>query len=284
MGLASIMVHVGADAGTQGRIAIACSLADRFHATVIAVAGQAPSAVGGDIAGDSDGGRTGGDIVGGDELAPPVASPILSWLAELERDFRKQAQVKAGVAFRAAPEQPTGLIIREARAADLVILGRAAVSDIVERAVDPARVLMHCGRPVLVVPDTLAALSADRVVVGWKETREARRAVRDALEPLKQAKEVTIAAVEEQGQAAVDTGPLDDVAAYLARHGVTVGAPVTRRCVGSIASTLASIAGEKGADLIVAGGYGRGHLSELMFGGVTHDLLGSSPVCCLLSH
>jgi nucleotide-binding universal stress UspA family protein len=283
MGLASIMVHVGEDAGTQGRIAIACSLADRFHATLIAIAGQAPSVAGGDIAGESDR-RSGGDIVGGDEPDPPVASPILSWLAELERDFRKQAQVKAGVAFRAAPEQPTGLIIREARAADLVVLGRAAVSDIAERAVDPARVLVHCGRPVLVVPDTLATLSADRVVVGWKETREARRAVRDALELLKQAKEVTIAAVGEQEQAAVDSRPLDDVAGYLAGHGVTVGAPVTRRCVGSISSTLASIAGEKDADLIVAGGYGRSQLSELIFGGVTHDLLGSSPVCCLLSH
>jgi len=284
MGLASIMVHVGADAGTQGRVDIARGLATRFSADLIGIAGQAaPAMVSGDIVGETDH-ESGGDIVEGDEIEQPDTRAILSWLAALANAFKKNATPNANVTFRSAVEQPMGFIIREARAADLVILGSAAASDIAERAVDPARVLVHCGRPLLVVPDAVGTLSAERIVVGWKETREARRAVHDALTLLKGAKDVTIVAVDEPNQSAADSGPLDDVAVYLARHGVSIGGAITRRFAGSVGATLAAIAGEKGADLIVAGGYGHSRLSEWMWGGVTRELLGSSRMCCLLSH
>jgi nucleotide-binding universal stress UspA family protein len=284
MGLASIMVHVGADAGTQARVDIARSLATRFNAGLIGIAGQAaPAMVPGDIVGEIDH-RGGGDIVEGDEIEQPDTTAIVSWLAALAKAFKEKAEPNTNATFRSAVEQPTAFIVREARAADLVIVGRAAASDIAERAVDPANVLVHCGRPLLVVPDAVGTLSADRIVVGWKESREARRAVRDALALLKGAKEVTIAAIEEPGQSLDDSGPVDDVAAYLARHGVSISATITRRFAGSVSGGLAAIAGEKGADLIVAGGYGRSRLSEWIWGGVTRDLLGFCPLCCLLSH
>jgi nucleotide-binding universal stress UspA family protein len=284
MGFASIMVHVGADADTWRRVDIARSLATRCNAGLIGIAGQAPSAmVSGDIVGEIDR-QSGGDIVEGDEIEQPDATAIVSWLAALANAFREKAGPNANVTFRRAVEQPTAFIVREARAADLVILGRAAASDIVERVVAPADVLVRCGRPVLVVPDAVSTLSAERIVVGWKETREARRAVRDALTLLKCAKEVTIATFEEPNQSGTDSGPLDDVAAYLARHGVSISATITRRFAGSVGGGLAAIAGEKGADLIVAGGYGHSRLSEWIWGGVTRDLLGSCPLCCLLSH
>jgi nucleotide-binding universal stress UspA family protein len=283
MGLASIMVHVGADAGTQGRVNIARSLATRFNAGLIGIAGQAPPAmVPGDIVGELDR-RGGGDFVEGDEIEQPDTTAIVSWLAALANAF-KQAEPNTNATFRSAVEQPTAFIIREARAADLVIVGRAAAADIAERAVDPANVLLQCGRPLLVVPDTVGALSMEHIVVGWKESREARRAVRDALALLKSAKEVTIATIEEPGQSAGDSGPLDDVAAYLIRHGVSINATITRRFAGSVSEGLATIAGEKAADLIVTGGYGRSRVSEWIWGGVTRDLLGSCRLCCLLSH
>ena len=84
--------------------------------------------------------------------------------------------------------------------------------------------------------------------------------------------------------ARADSRTLDDVAAYLARHGVSISATITRRFAGSVSEGLAAIAGEKGADLIVAGGYGHGRVSEWIWGGVTRDLLGLCPLCCLLSH
>jgi nucleotide-binding universal stress UspA family protein len=284
MGLASIMVHVGADAGTQGRVDIARSLAIRFNAGLIGIAGQAPrDMVSGDIVSEIDR-RGGGDIVEGDEIGQPDTMAIERWLDALANAFRGDAERDLNVTFRGAVEQPTTLIVREARAADLVILGRGGASDIADRAVHPASVLLRCGRPVLLVPDAIGTLSAERIVVGWKETREARRAVRDALALLKGAKEVTIVAVEEPTWSAADSSALDDVAAYLARHGVLIGGTSTHTVASNVGAALLAIAGEKGADLIVAGGYGHTRLSEWVYGGVTRELLGSSPICCLLSH
>jgi nucleotide-binding universal stress UspA family protein len=284
MGLASIMVHVGADAGTQCRVDIARSLATRFSAGLIGIAGQAPqSMVSGDIVSEVDH-RSGGDIVEGDEIEQPDTMAIVKWLDALANAFRDNAEPDLNVTFRSAVEQPTALIIREARAADLVILGRGAASDIAARAVDPASVLLRCGRPVLIVPNAVGSLSAERIVVGWKETREARRAVRDALALLKGAKEATIVAVEEPTRSAADSKALDDVAAYLARHRVLIGGIITHAVADDVGAALLAIAGEKGADLIVAGGYGHSRLSEWVYGGVTRELLGSSTICCLLSH
>jgi nucleotide-binding universal stress UspA family protein len=275
------MVHVGADAGTRGRIDIARSLATRFGARLIGIAGQAPPVASDDIVDDA-GMTGGGDIVEGGEPDQPSTAAIRSWLAALDAAFRGKAQTNAGTTFRGAVEQPTELIVREARAADLVILGRAAASDIAERAVDPASVLVRCGRPLLLVPDGVGTLAAERVVVAWKETREARRVVRDALALLKRSKEVIVAAIEEPDQSAADSELLDDVAAYLAGHGIT--ATTTQRVAGNVAEALAAIADEKGADLIVAGGYSHSRLSERVFGGVTRKLLEFSRCCCLLSH
>lgn len=282
MGLASIMVHVGADAGTQGRVDIARSLATRFNARLIGIAGHAPPPMAsGDIVGEIEH-RSGSAIVEGDEQ--PDTTAIMKWLVALANAFRDNAEPNLNVTFRSAVEQPTALIVREARAADLVILGRGAASDIADRSVDPASVLLRCGRPVLIVPDGIGTLSAERIVVGWKETREARRAVRDALALLKGAKEVTIVAVEEPTRSAADSAALDDVAAYLAQHGVLIGDAITHAITARVDAALLAIASEKGADLTVAGGYGHSRLSEWVYGGVTRELLYSSPICCLLSH
>jgi nucleotide-binding universal stress UspA family protein len=51
---------------------------------------------------------------------------------------------------------------------------------------------------------------------------------------------------------------------------------------GSGAAQLIRLAQDEGADLIVTGAYGR--LGEWMFGGMTRDLLATSPFCCLMSH
>jgi nucleotide-binding universal stress UspA family protein len=284
MGLASIMVHVGVGSDTQGRVDIARSLATRFNARLIGITGQAPPPMAsGDIMGEIEH-RIGGDIVELDEIEQPDTTTIVKRLVALANAFRDNAEPNLNVTFRSAVEQPTALIVREARAADLVILGRRAASDIADRAVDPASVLLRCGRPVLMVPDAIGTLSAERIVVGWKETREACRAVRDALALLKGSKEVTIVAVEEPTRSAADSRALDDVAAYLAQHGVLIGDTITHAITAHVGAALWAIASEKGADLIVAGGYGHSRLSEWVYGGVTREPLYSGPTCCLLSH
>src|SRR5262249_22751403 len=151
--------------------------------------------------------------------------------------------------------------------------------------VDPGVILLRAGRPVLVVPEAVAPPQLRHVIVAWKDTRECRRAVRDALPFLQQADEVLIVAIDESEPASAAKKNLSDVAGYLRRSGVA--APpreMWRRARGPIAAELLHLARDEGADLIVAGGYGHSRLGEWIFGGVTHELLGSSPICCMLSH
>src|SRR5262249_41476521 len=121
-------------------------------------------------------------------------------------------------------------------------------------------------------------------VVAWKDTRESRRAVRDALPFLQEAKEVVLVEVGEHESQSQAKKNLADVAAYLVRHQVVVAAEVWRRPPGLVAAELLRVVQEEKEDLIVAGGYGHSRLGEWIFGGVTRELLAASPVCCLLSH
>ena len=73
------------------------------------------------------------------------------------------------------------------------------------------------------------------------------------------------------------------MAAYLAGHGVVAGGAITHAITAHVGAALLAIAGRKGADLIVAGGYGDSRLSEWVYRGATRELLPSSPICCLLS-
>ena len=106
---------------------------------------------------------------------------------------------------------------------------------------------------------------------------------RDALPFLQLAKEVLILGIDE-GQPETAKAHLSDVAAYLCRHGVAATREVWRQPRGPVAAVILHVVREEDADLIVAGGYGHTRLGEWIFGGVTHELLASSPVCCMLSH
>ncbi len=77
---------------------------------------------------------------------------------------------------------------------------------------------------------------------------------------------------------------VDDVAQYLARHRITAAPRVLAHRGGSEAKALIETAQQEGADLLVAGAYGHTRLGEWIFGGVTHDLLDFSPICCLMAH
>jgi nucleotide-binding universal stress UspA family protein len=77
---------------------------------------------------------------------------------------------------------------------------------------------------------------------------------------------------------------INDVADYLARHGISGDPRVVADRGGSAAEQLTNLAQEGGADLLVAGAYGHSRLGEWFFGGVTRDLLEASPICCLMSH
>ncbi len=178
---------------------------------------------------------------------------------------------------------PREVIATEARAADLVVIGQSFLPGDIGHTYDPGTIILAAGRPVLVVPREIDHLESPNVLIAWKDTREARRAVQDALPFLQWSKEVVLAAVHPSGSPTVDR-QLSDVARYLARHGVSVRKEIVTVSNESEAGTLLELTIKEHTDLIVAGAYGRTRLGEWIFGGVTRDLLLNSRICCLFSN
>jgi nucleotide-binding universal stress UspA family protein len=268
MSFAAVMVHVDVEHDSERRVELAIGLADRFQAALIGVAGCAlwPAFMAGDV--------------GLTNSSQYDFQKLMARFEQSGKKFHAQGRSLREIEWRSAPEPAGELLLREARAADLLVLGRGRSGD----EADPGIIVLRAGRPVLLVPDAAAALPLRRVVVAWKDTRECRRAVRDALPFLQQAKEVLIVEIGEHESQSQGKKNLADVAAYLVRHRVIVAAELWRRPRRPAAAELLHIVEEEKADLIVAGGYGHSRLGEWIFGGVTRELLTASPVCCMLSH
>lgn len=279
MTYATLIVHAQADDEGQARAALAANLADRFEATLVGVAARdfVPVAV-----------APTGPIVNPSVLADMTAAQeglIRAELAAAEGAFRAAAgRLGPRAAWRASIGAPARALVEAARAADLLVVGRSPERADPAARVDPGDVLMQAGRPVLVVPPGASRLDAARVVVAWKDGREARRAAADALPLLRRASSVLVVELCRPGDAPAVSPALEDVAGHLARHGVRATAEAQEAAEGATADALVRAAERHGADLIVAGGYGHTRLREWAFGGVTRSLLRDCPVACLLSH
>ena len=271
MDYTTLMVHVDVDDELPRRARIAAELAERFGAHLIGVAAWAPMSV----------------FVAEDLRRDPLPreSHLEDMKALLDRkgqDFRAQLGPEGRrCEWRSVLDLPTDVVSRESRAADLIVIGNRRENDDPFRALDPGGVLMKAGRPVLVVPGAVHSPPGRHVAVAWKDTREARRAVQDALPFLRHAENVMIVEVVE----ATDDAPSGkDVAAYLARHGVNVVTERVRTAEVTVTNTLLRLIENENIDLLVAGAYGHSRIGEWVFGGITRDLLADLPVCCLFSH
>ena len=101
------------------------------------------------------------------------------------------------------------------------------------------------------------------MLVAWKDTREARRAIFDALPILAAAKEVTIAEIPEQGAAHADAlSHVEDVAAWLQAHGVAASTIVPAETDIGVTEQLERIAAQTGAGAVIAGAYGHSRKRE----------------------
>jgi nucleotide-binding universal stress UspA family protein len=176
-------------------------------------------------------------------------------------------------------------VAEQMRAADLLISPsqeRSSVFDIT-RQLDVADLVLRAGRPVLVVGTGIDSLDLRSVVIGWKDTREARRTLEDALPLLKRADRVTVvelAANKELPEARIRT---EDVPNWLARHGIAASSRADAS-LGDDATQLSGIARELDAGMLVGGAYGHTRLREWVLGGVTRDLLLCPSRCALVAH
>jgi nucleotide-binding universal stress UspA family protein len=188
--------------------------------------------------------------------------------------------------WRLAEGTPPAMVALHARYADLSIVGQPDRDQ--PQDADPITVtaVMTSGRPVLAVPfaGTFPTIG-ERVLIAWNASREAARAVNDALPLLTGAKQVTVLAINpRRGLGGLGDVPAADIALHLARHGLKAEATHTVAQDISEGEALLSYAADLGADLIVAGAYGHSRARELVFGGVTQTLITEMTAPVLLAH
>lgn len=176
-------------------------------------------------------------------------------------------------------------IATEARVADLFVALRPYGHPEDSMASTLEAVLFDSGRPTLFVPPEGAPpANYDTILVAWQDTREAARAVSDALPFLSAAKSVVVVIVDEGGPSEQrGTEPGADIARHLDRHGVNVEIKHVEEW-DRTSDAILNEAGKAGADMIVMGGYGHSRFREWILGGTTRDILSKASVPVLVTH
>lgn len=217
---------------------------------------------------------------------------------------REEAQLELKIAaeevlFRAAFENHTkpiswralmttepveNYIVAQARAADLIITS-VHLSDLYDtyNSAHAGEIVMLSGRPVLAVPAQAEQFKLDNMLIGWKETREARRAIMDALPLLVLAKQVTLLEITTEYNRLDATKRLNEVADWLNSHGI-VAKPLVSISKDADAIQFVAEAKKLQADIVITGAYGHSRFRQWMLGGVTNELLQGAQFCAFLSH
>lgn len=263
----TLLVHVDAGARSAPRLRVARHLAGQLQASLHALYAVNPAIIGVPI-----------------ELAAAGASASLareiddSRLAAA-RKLLQQVAAEPGVpvAWHEAGGVALDALAQQARYADLLVLGQhepgrsdsGVPADFVES------VLVASGRPALVLPyvDTVKTMGRT-VLVAWKGTPEAARAVAAALPLLQQANRVHVATWGEEDDTLATPGL--DIEGYLRAHGVQ--AQLHRQPAaggGDVGDLIQSLAADLSADLLVMGCYGHSRAREFVLGGASRTLLRS---------
>jgi nucleotide-binding universal stress UspA family protein len=229
-------------------------------------------------------------------MGPP--GPLIE--AELQR-WREQAQASlatlAALARDRASSAPALLLLeddaedglmQQAPFHDLLILGQTdphyhapgVIRDL------PQYLLLHSGRPLLLVPhgsNSDCAAPFHHPLLAWDGSRQATRAISDALPLLKLAGSVTLLMLNPEPQPGRHDEPGAGVAQLLARHGVKVNLMREHTTVDT-GTALLCVAAELHCDLLVMGGYGHRRAREIVLGGATRTVLADMDLPVLIAH
>ncbi|HWB44096.1 MAG TPA: universal stress protein [Hyphomicrobiaceae bacterium] len=178
------------------------------------------------------------------------------------------------------------IVLERGRTTDLIVAGQTDPDWDLSPLMDfPERLALESGRPVLVIPYAgRYSTVGRRVLIAWKSTREAARAVFDALPLLQGAKSVHILEIRGRAEDSETLMPDTSIAAALGRHGIK---PEVRKSVTadiSVGDEILSRAADLNADLLVMGAYGHARFRELVFGGVTRQICRQMTLPTLFSH
>ena len=285
MALKRIIVAASGGTASDGAIETACRIAARVGAQIEAFHVKIDPAAILSLAADGYGMPISGDwidkMVGDtDQLAETTKAAFAATAKRHGLVMSASPQSPATASFRAEMGYAPLLVARRARFFDLAVLGRS--ERVIERPHTDTieETLVHSGRPVLLAPAKVPDKIGTKIALGWNGSAEAVHALAAALPLLEKAASVvvmTVGTAEEEDPAAL----LD----YLLAHGVTAThrqvLPV--KGVGPGEQVLAE-AHDLDADLLVMGAYGHRAWRELLFGGATRQVIGTSLLPVLLAH
>ncbi|HTN40628.1 MAG TPA: universal stress protein, partial [Asticcacaulis sp.] len=188
--------------------------------------------------------------------------------------------------FRTRIGAPSECLNAEGRTVDLVVTGFDNSPDGDQETIRAA--LYQAGRPLLLLPRSPGSVLSTTgfpatVVLAWDGSLSAARAMRDALPFLLRAKDVYVITAEEEGRYPAQ-GHQSDLLAYLESHEIFAECVHVPRDGDRIGARLLERSAGLGADLLVMGAYGRGHVGEALLGGATRHVLQHSHMPLLLSH
>lgn len=272
--ISTLMACLSTDRSNADLLAVVADVAARFSAAVIGVCASQLSMHSSILA------------IGPGEPRGHELDKFRERVAAAEAEFRSALPMVNTLLWRAQiTAGPTSYYIADqARAADLLVAASEP-----ERIFSPSSeveltdLIMRGGRPVLLAPPGATSLKLQRTLICWKDSREARRAVADALPILKASRTVDVVELVSEREIEPAHARLADLGDWLDRHGVAANCFATS-LAGTEAAHLAAIAKERDADLIVAGAFGHSRLREWAFGGVTRDFLARAERCTLVSH
>jgi nucleotide-binding universal stress UspA family protein len=280
VGIKDIVVFLDGSGASDARLDIAIDIA-RCHDSFLVGAYVAAEAI---LTRHSD------EFARGGGLDAVVGRETMSEDADAMRVAKRFAELTGasgvGAEWRPIAKYGTAAdVVLRARYADLSIVGQFT-ADESGALWKPEDLLFAFGGPALIVPLTAppSYRAGRNILVAWDASREAKRAVADAMPFLKSAGKITILVVDPPDRSDRSGGPGAALARRFERHGVTaavLNVAAQGRNIGKVIMEQARLVE---ADLIVMGAYGHMRVIEMVFGGATRTVLGHMTVPVLMSH
>ncbi|PWQ93216.1 universal stress protein [Leucothrix arctica] len=277
MAIKDIQVHADNDTACNKRVDLAANLAEKVgaHLTGVYVSKSFP--------------------MPSYDMFPVTADVIEAYddiltnkIANAESIFYKAVgQDNATVSWKAIRGSFAYELANGARYSDLLVIGQPDSDDLESLNNGLAdEVILASGRPCLVIPYTYTTVNfGESPLVAWDGSREASRAIHDALPLLQLAGKATILIIEpEKSDTNFSDLPGAMISEHLARHDIEVTVEISRGSENSTGDEILAFTQSHEHDLIVMGAYGHSRWREIVLGGATHSIIKNMTVPVFMSH
>lgn len=274
MAIKTILLHLAPDESRQIRFNAAVDLAKRFdahlHVAYMTLPAHMPAAVTGR-------GASYAYIAEATAIAREKADEVSAWVGE------RCSAANVSWDMDVIEGDHNKVLADLGHYADMIVVSKdhgVTLEDYIGLH-SPDDLLVMATTPVLILPNTpQVGEIGKRVMIAWKDTKEAARAVRDSLQILRQADQVFVMTGDRPHKRFESAANL---MTYLGRHGIHPKqvSDVAEHNVGEV---ILSYAADENIDLLIMGAYGKSRWREIVWGGVTHHILSHATRPVMMSH